>query len=244
MGTPPKIADADFSCDIEVSFILVKPKYPSNMGMSARALQAFGHQELIFVNPERSHLHERALLTATFGESLLREAKIANSCAEACQGLDCVVATTNKSRSLAKPDLPAERLLPWLLERGVQKVALLFGPEASGLSNEDIASSDAISHIPTSGQGLPLNLAQAVSLYAYLLRKKVHHRRTKKAKEQQRSPSESTLTSLPTLLAEGIASQKISEALATWLTVIAPKLNRVELDRLIAAVREGKSELG
>ena len=129
------------SPSLEVSFILVQPKYPSNMGMSARALQAFGHQELIFVNPARSPQHERALKTATFGEQLLRQAKITSSLADACQGLDCVIATTNKSRSLAKPDLPADKLLAWFQERRVQRVGLVFGPEACGLNNEDIASS-------------------------------------------------------------------------------------------------------
>lgn len=225
------------SPSLEVSFILVQPKYPSNMGMSARALQAFGHQELIFVNPERSPQHERALKTATFGEHVLRQATITSTLADACQGLDCVVATTNKSRSLAKPDLPADKLLAWFQERGVQKVALVFGPEASGLNNEDIALADAISHIPTAGNNLPLNLAQAVSLYAYLLRKDVHHRRTKRAKDQQRAPLDSTRKYLQNLLPESIASQKISEPIAAWLTEIVPKLNRVELNRLLVSLK-------
>lgn len=151
--------------------ILVRPSYPSNMGAVARTVAAFGGMELLLVAPERDPLAERARENATFGVDLLARAPVCRDLAAAVSGFDVVIGTTNKPRSLDLPSFEAPDLPAFLAERdgNDERIAVVLGPERTGLTNEDLQHCHYLCTIPTASERRPLNLAQAAAIFAYEL---------------------------------------------------------------------------
>ena len=148
--------------------MLVEPREPRNVGAAARAMKNFGLEELVLVNPERP-LDEAAYRLATRGASdVLERARTVATLDEALSGAVYVVATSARAREgyageVCTPREGAPRVRAMTAEG---PVALLFGRENFGLSNEEMDRAHAVWRIPTGGYA-SLNLAQAVLLVAY-----------------------------------------------------------------------------
>jgi tRNA/rRNA methyltransferase len=155
---------------MEFRFILVEPSVPENVGSVARALKTFGFHSLSIVNSE-VHKEEKAQWVAHGSREILQQAMVYATVKEAVEGLDFVVATTARRRTLHH-DYHTPRELRRLIgekEGTIHRVGLLFGREESGLTNEELAVAHCLSTIPLVGAYPSLNLAQAVLVYAYEL---------------------------------------------------------------------------
>lgn len=155
---------------MHISFILVKPKVPENIGASARAIKTMGFTTLMLVKPcEYREGPSRWL--AHGAADILDNADIYDSLKEATAGMDIIIGTTARYRS-TKGEYTDIRDLGSLLRdkyAGNKNIALVFGSEESGLSNDDLSLCDITSTVSMAAPYPSLNLSQAVMLYAYTL---------------------------------------------------------------------------
>ena len=157
---------------MELVFVLFEPQVPENVGAAARALNTMGFNQLRVVNSD-AHLQPAAGWVAHGSDGILEAVEHYDSLEAALKDCELVVGTTAKHRAgyreLVEPDE-----LQQLLEHKVDtlgRVALLFGREDRGLSNDELACCDLLSSIPLANPYPSLNLGQAVMLFAYALSK-------------------------------------------------------------------------
>ncbi len=148
-------------------FILVEPESPGNVGSVARALKTMGFEKLVLVNPCDLDNDEIRMM-AHRSYDLVEKAQIVSDFEQSIKNMRLTVATTMRKRHFKfpffSPDQVAERLLKAALQH---PVAIVFGRESSGLTNEEILKCHLHSSIPTATQNPALNLAQAVMIYSY-----------------------------------------------------------------------------
>jgi tRNA/rRNA methyltransferase len=154
-----------------VSVVLNRPHHPENIGAAARAACNMGVGQLVVVNPENFDL-DRVLTLATHAAAdMVSKMGRYDDLDTALAHFNFVVGTTarlgGERRRVTSPDQMARQLVPISQEN---RVALLFGPEDRGLSNEEIRLCHLLVNIPTA-QFSSLNLAQAVMVLCYELRK-------------------------------------------------------------------------
>ena len=147
-----------------LAVVLVSPKHPGNVGSAARAMLNMGASELRLVAPRCDHLSSEARALAVHAAGLLDSAKVYATLAEALADRDLAVGTSARERSDLPPPRTPATLRP--LVRAAVRPALVFGPEETGLSSDDLQLCQATVRIPT-GDYASLNLAQAVLLVCY-----------------------------------------------------------------------------
>jgi tRNA/rRNA methyltransferase len=155
---------------MQIHFILVEPKVPENIGAAARALKTMGFSSLRLVNP-CDHLHEKAKWLAHASNDILEKATIYSSLSEAVSDIDFIIGTTAKKRSV-KHDYHHCNELSSIISaksKSINNVAIVFGREESGLTNEELKQCDLLSTIPMHRKYPSVNLAQAVMIYTYSL---------------------------------------------------------------------------
>ncbi|HPN83628.1 MAG TPA: TrmJ/YjtD family RNA methyltransferase [Spirochaetota bacterium] len=155
---------------MHITFVLVEPAVPENIGAAARALVTCGFGDLVLVNPS-GHEDERARWLAVGSEEVLAGARVCATLAEAVKGADLVVGTTARHRAFPRPLVDSRDLPLFLKEKNdpAMRVALVFGSEQNGLSNEQLALCHVVTTVPLAAAYPSLNLAQAVMVYAYEL---------------------------------------------------------------------------
>ncbi len=150
------------------AIILVRPQLGENIGAVARAMHNFGLTDLRLVAPKNGWPNPRAIDMAASGISIVEKAKVYKSVAEAMHGIRYALATSARGRDMVKPVLEpceAARVLHAQAKQG--RTAILFGPERTGLENEDVILAEALVTIPTSPENPSLNLSQAAVVLAY-----------------------------------------------------------------------------
>lgn len=147
-----------------LAVVLVSPKTPGNMGAAARAMLNMGASDLRLVAPRGDHLDSGAVAMAVHAEHVLRQARLYPTLAEALADRDLSVGTTARLRADLPPPQHPATVRP--LVRAASAPALVFGPEESGLSNDDLELCQAAVRVPTA-EYASLNLAQAVLLVCY-----------------------------------------------------------------------------
>ena len=155
---------------MKITFILVEPAVPENVGSVARAMNTMGFHNLRLVNP-CDHLSGKAMMLAHRSQAILKEASVSPSLTEATRDLDFVIGSTAKKRSAKQDYYPAQQI-PGLLEKkgkSIRTIGFVFGREESGLTNEEISLCDMVTTIPMTAPYPSLNLSQAVMIYAYIL---------------------------------------------------------------------------
>lgn len=151
-----------------VSIILVEPKYQGNVGAVARLLRNFGLSDLIVVN--FGEFDDEAISRSMGGKEILLNARRFESFSEAVKEFDIVAGTSstvsgNYKKFRRIPVLPSEF---WgSMENREGRIALAFGREVDGLSNEELGFCDYFIHIPASPDFPVLNLSHAVSVVLY-----------------------------------------------------------------------------
>jgi tRNA/rRNA methyltransferase len=163
------------------AIVLVRPQLAVNIGMCARAMANFGLDDLRLVNPREGWpragaRRKTAYAAAASAAHLLDAAKVYASVREAVADLTYVYATTARERGQLKRIFTPAEAMPEAASAslGGEKRGLLFGPERTGLDNDDVALADAIISFPVNPGYASLNLAQAVLLCSYEWYKAAH----------------------------------------------------------------------
>ena len=163
--------------DSKIKFILMETSHPGNIGAAARALKNMSLDQLVLVNPKQFPSAE-ATSRASGADDILYNATVTDSLDQALEGCSLVIGTTARPRSLYLPELNprecAEKIEQEIKQESVQEgdapdVAILFGREDSGLSNEELDRCNILMRIPTSQEYSSLNLAAAIQVLAYEL---------------------------------------------------------------------------
>ncbi len=151
-----------------IRFVLVGTTEPGNIGASARALKSMGFRRLVLVSPTPGWRTPHAEAMAHGSEEILSGAEVYPTLDEAVADCSWVVGTTRRSRRhQAKTVTPREWGTILSSIPPAEQVALLFGPEKTGLTNEDILRCRRIITIPSPTDHPSLNLAQTVMVLAY-----------------------------------------------------------------------------
>jgi tRNA/rRNA methyltransferase len=151
------------------AIILVRPQLSENIGTAARAMLNNGLTDLRLVAPKPDWLSERAIAAASGADRVVLGAKIFDTTEAAVADLNRVWATTARNRFMVKPvDTPktAATAMRAIAAEG-QSFGVLFGPERTGLHNDDVALADTVVTVPLNPEYSSLNLAQCVLLVSY-----------------------------------------------------------------------------
>ena len=150
-----------------IRVVLSRTSHPGKIGTAARAMKTMGMVSLYLVNPKKPPDAE-AEARASGGLDVLRGARVCASLAEALQGTVYALAVSARRRELAYVSVDARSAAQLLLAAAREgEVALVFGSEKSGLTNEEILQCGAVAHIPADPGYSSLNLAAAVQVMAY-----------------------------------------------------------------------------
>ena len=161
------------------AIVLVRPQLAVNVGMAARAMANFGLSALRLVAPKngwpRTGEHKDTAEAAAAGAlHILDGARVFGTVAEAVADLTAVYATTARERGQGKPVLaPDDAMAAWAAPIAAgERRGILFGPERTGLDNDEVTLADAVVTFPVAPAYGSLNLAQAVLLVGYEWRKR------------------------------------------------------------------------
>lgn len=154
-----------------IRIVLVGTSHPGNIGAAARAMRTMGLTQLDLVQPERFP-HREAEAMAAGADDVLAQARVFPSLADAIADCRWVMGCTARRRSVAMDEYPPDAAAKRMLDACAQgPVALVFGRERTGLTNEELMLCHAAVHIPSVEDFSSLNLAAAVQVLAWELRR-------------------------------------------------------------------------
>ena len=152
-----------------IEFVLVEPSHPGNVGAAARAIGTMGFKNLVLVKPTK-HPHPESRARSSGALDILLEARVCGTLEEAIADSSLVIGTTARQRRISVPIDSIHECTQSIFESSLkQKVSIIFGPETSGLSNNDIDRCNRLVYIPTGEMHSSLNLSMAVQVIAYQL---------------------------------------------------------------------------
>ena len=152
-----------------VRVVLVETSHPGNIGASARAMKAMGFRRLALISP-REFPSAAATARASGADDVLMNASHHAHLGEAIADCGIVIGTTARTRHLEWPVMTPRELATWIVAQPPEtEIALVFGREQSGLSNEELALCHRVVRIPTDRDFTSLNLGQAVQILTYEL---------------------------------------------------------------------------
>lgn len=153
-----------------IRIVLCGTTHPGNIGSAARAMRTMGLTQLVLVNPERFP-DPQAGWMASHATGVLESATICTTLDEALKGVGFAIACTARVRELSLPLLDARQAAGELLRAAAgAPVALVFGNETYGLSNDEVGRCHRVAGIPADPAYSSLNLAAAVQVFCYELR--------------------------------------------------------------------------
>ena len=155
-------------------FILVKPQLGENIGACARSMKNFGFSNLNIVSPKFAFPNHKTRVTAVGAFNVINKAKVFNTTLDAVNNFDIVISLSARRRDINKKHITMKDFLHILKKKRNTKIGLMFGPEASGLSNVDLSFSNYILQIPTSKKFKSLNLSHSVTLICYEIFKSIN----------------------------------------------------------------------
>ena len=152
-----------------IRVVLSHTSHPGNIGAAARAMKTMGLRHLYLINPK--HFPDpQATAMAAGADDILDNAVVCSSIDEALHGVAFTVAMTARLRDISIEVKTPREAMPELLQQAAgQPVALLFGTEMSGLTNEEMGRAQVLANIPANPDFSSLNLAAAVQVMSYEL---------------------------------------------------------------------------
>ena len=155
---------------MSIRVVLVGTTPPGNIGAVARAMKNMGLKDLYLVNP-KVFPHEDATARASGASDILERARVVDSLDKALVGCVYVAGASARSRTINWPSMgPRDCAERMIREAANGDVACVFGPEKSGLQNDDLDLCHTLLTIPTDPGFSSLNLAMAVQVFAYEVR--------------------------------------------------------------------------
>ncbi|WP_440618322.1 RNA methyltransferase [Candidatus Pelagibacter sp. HIMB1493] len=146
-----------------ISFILHKPQLSENIGACARGMKNFNFQKLIVVDPKPIFPNDKILATSVGAKNIINKAKSYENLERSLKDIDIVIATSARFRNKNIKHIQLEDLKKINYKK---KIAFLFGPEASGLSNNEISYANYTLQIPTNPDFKSLNLSHSLIIIA------------------------------------------------------------------------------
>ncbi|MFW5826653.1 MAG: tRNA/rRNA methyltransferase, partial [Alkalispirochaeta sp.] len=155
---------------MEISIVLVEPARPGNVGAAARAMKTMGFQDLRIVNAPGILEEPDARAFAHGSTDILNGAHDFPSLTAALADTDMAVATTGRRRGKRSDYYTPEQVRGMIEDEGRgSRIALVFGREESGLSNDELSQCQIVSLVPMRAPYPSMNLGQAVMVYTYAL---------------------------------------------------------------------------
>jgi len=168
-----------------IRIVLINTSHPGNIGAVARAMKTMYLSHLVLVEPKH-YPHADASARASGADDVLAAARVCDTLAEAIDDCGLVLGASARLRRLSWPILDPRECARVVLERAIKnKIAIVFGREHSGLSNEELSHCHYLVNIPSNSEYGSLNLAAAVQIIAYEL--------VQSSTQKMGSNSESTL---------------------------------------------------
>ena len=171
-------------------FVLVRPQMGENIGSVARAIKNFNIKYLRIVNPRCNWPNQKALATSVGAKDVLKSAKIYDSVEKSIRDLDIIFASSSRIRKVNKRIISVSNLKKKIVKG--RKIGILFGPESSGLSNDEISCADYLVKIPSNKKFSSLNLSHSAIIFCFELfkhfsRKKVVYKTRYKSSMAKKS---------------------------------------------------------
>jgi tRNA/rRNA methyltransferase len=177
-------------------FILVNPQLGENIGACARALKNFGFSNLNIVAPRDPWPNTKARMTSVGAYNIIKKTKIYKNVSDAVKNFDLIFASTARKRDVNKKHISIINFVKLLSKYKETNIGIMFGPEASGLTNHDLSLSNFIIQIPTSKKLTSLNLSHAVIVICYEIYKSLNFNQFKKEKILTKLTSKSSIRNL------------------------------------------------
>ncbi|MDH5711586.1 MAG: tRNA (cytosine(32)/uridine(32)-2'-O)-methyltransferase TrmJ [Gammaproteobacteria bacterium] len=153
-----------------IRIVLVNTSHPGNIGAAARAMKNMGLSKLVLVDPV-DHPTFEAYSRAAGADDVLGDAQVVKTLAEAVSGCIWVMGTSARERTVRWPMMMPRQCAEASIEQAQQgEVAIVFGRERTGLTNEELEQCHALVNIPTNPDYSSLNVAAAVQVLCYELR--------------------------------------------------------------------------
>jgi tRNA/rRNA methyltransferase len=188
-------------------FILVNPQLGENIGSCARALKNFGFSDLNIVKPRDVWPNTKARMTSVGAYDIIKSAKLFDTVDQAVKKFDIVLATSARRRDIQKKHISVSSFSNFLKKYNKANIGIMFGPEASGLSNHDLSLANFIIQVPTANRLTSLNLSHAVIVVCYEIFKSTHFKKEKKVKILNKLASKKSIQNMITFL-EKLLDQK------------------------------------
>ena len=152
-----------------IRIVLVEPSHPGNIGAVARAMKNMALTDLVLVRP-KAYPHAEATARASGADDLLQRARVVDTVTDAVADCGFVAATTSRPRDHNFRALDLHEAAARIFEKSAAgSVAVLFGAERTGLTNEELALAHLLIRIPANPEYPSLNLSMAVQLLTYEL---------------------------------------------------------------------------
>ena len=150
-----------------IGFLLVNPQLPENIGFCARAIKNFGFKRLDVINPKEKWPNKKAIATSVGAKDILKKTKIFPSIKDAIKNYDIIYASSARKRDINKKHLSFKKFIESIKKNKNKKIGIIFGPEASGLSNQDIVNCNYIFKIPVNKKFESINLSHSLIIVCY-----------------------------------------------------------------------------
>jgi tRNA/rRNA methyltransferase len=177
-------------------FILVKPQLGENIGSCARSMKNFGFSKLHLVSPKNLFPNPKAKATSVGAFDIINKAKVFTKTNNSISSFDIVISLSARRRDINKKHISLNDFKKLIKKKKNSSFGLMFGPEASGLSNEDLSYSNYILQIPTSKKFKSLNLSHSLTIICYEIFKIFNENLFEKNRVNIKISSKSKVTSL------------------------------------------------
>ena len=148
-------------------FVLIQPQLGENIGASARSLKNFGFKNLVVTEPKCGWPNIKAKATSVGAFDILKRTKVFKNTASAIRNFDLIFSFSARKRDINKKHITMFNFLEILKKQKKKKIGLMFGPEASGLSNFDLSYANYVVQIPSSPKFKSMNLSHSITLVCY-----------------------------------------------------------------------------
>ena len=165
-----------------ISFILNKPQLSENIGSCARALKNFNFSKLIIIKPKPSFPNDKIIATSVGAQDIIKKAKVYQKIEPAIKNFDYLISTTARFRNKNIQHINFDDLKKIDFTK---KIAFMFGPEASGLSNNEVSYSNFVLQIPSNPKFKSLNLSHSLIIVAQTIFQLLNLKRLKYSKSKK-----------------------------------------------------------
>ena len=177
-------------------FILVKTQLGENIGACARSMKNFGFSKLHIVSPKINFPNHKTKATSVGAYDIITKAKVFDNVEKAIEPFDIVIALSARRRDINKKHISLQNFQNIIKKRQNLNLGFMFGPEASGLSNQDLSYSNYILQIPTSKKFRSLNLSHSLTIICYEIFKIMNENKFKKDNYNLKISSKSKVSAI------------------------------------------------